>query len=328
MATPVGPVDRDPNDPDNWDFGDDEDELEEPTAVRYPMRAMLAAGSRPRPRGDGDRQRPVAPRSDSGTVWSGRLQVFDLEQVRRDETVVGAPSILRKVLPADNRPAADAGATSTAAGEVLDCVVPHGVIEGDFLADGDEAAGNQVGRAAVVHANAAVRVTGVVDLRPQTGELDVLRPTHLRGVRVVPPGPARNGSDHDGFSGPEAPGGEHPLTRAVRAASQLVTVWLHGTASPLSHLDLRSWPTLVPHQATFAPSSNGTLATRVVTASSTAALPERGRRSGGPVKLRSLDDPRPRSSDHAEADCVGRSTTRWTAFSPTRAPSTGSSASA
>lgn len=43
MATPVGPVDRDPNDPDNWDFGDDEDELEEPTAVRYPMRAMLAA---------------------------------------------------------------------------------------------------------------------------------------------------------------------------------------------------------------------------------------------------------------------------------------------
>ena len=43
MATPVGPAERDPNDPDNWDFGDAEEEFEEPTAVRYPMRAILAA---------------------------------------------------------------------------------------------------------------------------------------------------------------------------------------------------------------------------------------------------------------------------------------------
>jgi hypothetical protein len=43
VATPVGPADRDPDDPDLWDFGETEEELEEPSAVRYPARAIVAA---------------------------------------------------------------------------------------------------------------------------------------------------------------------------------------------------------------------------------------------------------------------------------------------
>jgi hypothetical protein len=40
MPTPVGPVPRDPDDPDFWDWGEPEDE---PAARRHPTRAIVAA---------------------------------------------------------------------------------------------------------------------------------------------------------------------------------------------------------------------------------------------------------------------------------------------
>jgi hypothetical protein len=41
MPTPVGPPPPDPNDPDLWDWGDDDDEV--PTARAHPGWALLAA---------------------------------------------------------------------------------------------------------------------------------------------------------------------------------------------------------------------------------------------------------------------------------------------
>jgi hypothetical protein len=38
MPTPVGPAPRDPDDPDFWDWGEDE-----PSARRHPARAVVAA---------------------------------------------------------------------------------------------------------------------------------------------------------------------------------------------------------------------------------------------------------------------------------------------
>jgi len=40
MPTPVGPAPRDPNDPDLWDWGDEDDE---PAGRRHPTRALVAA---------------------------------------------------------------------------------------------------------------------------------------------------------------------------------------------------------------------------------------------------------------------------------------------
>jgi hypothetical protein len=40
MPTPVGPAPRDPNDPDFWDWGSDDDE---PAVRRHPKRAVVAA---------------------------------------------------------------------------------------------------------------------------------------------------------------------------------------------------------------------------------------------------------------------------------------------
>ena len=42
MATPVGPVERDPNDPDLWDWGDGDADEEPPAALRNPARAIVA----------------------------------------------------------------------------------------------------------------------------------------------------------------------------------------------------------------------------------------------------------------------------------------------
>lgn len=42
MATPVGPAPSDPNDPDLWDWGDD-DEDDVPTRSRHPGLALVAA---------------------------------------------------------------------------------------------------------------------------------------------------------------------------------------------------------------------------------------------------------------------------------------------
>ena len=39
MPTPVGPVPRDPDDPDLWDWGEDDDA---PAARRRPLRALVA----------------------------------------------------------------------------------------------------------------------------------------------------------------------------------------------------------------------------------------------------------------------------------------------
>jgi len=39
MPTPVGPVERDPNDPDFWDWGDDDEE--DLPRSRHPWRAVL-----------------------------------------------------------------------------------------------------------------------------------------------------------------------------------------------------------------------------------------------------------------------------------------------
>ena len=43
MPTPVGPAPRDPNDPDLWDWGDDDDEDFVPTRDRHPVLAIVAA---------------------------------------------------------------------------------------------------------------------------------------------------------------------------------------------------------------------------------------------------------------------------------------------
>ena len=41
MATPVGPAPRDPNDPDFWDWGGDDDDV--PIRYRHPVLAFVAA---------------------------------------------------------------------------------------------------------------------------------------------------------------------------------------------------------------------------------------------------------------------------------------------
>ena len=43
MATPVGPVARDPNDPDGWDWEDPDDDHEPDAGTRYGMAVRLVA---------------------------------------------------------------------------------------------------------------------------------------------------------------------------------------------------------------------------------------------------------------------------------------------
>src|SRR3954454_11114682 len=91
-------------------------------------------------------------------TWSGERYgqfAIDLEQVRRDQAVVGGLALLRQVFPAGHRAATDVRAAKTATGKVLDLVIAHRVVKGDLLATGDRLASDEVAGAGLVEFDAA-----------------------------------------------------------------------------------------------------------------------------------------------------------------------------
>jgi hypothetical protein len=97
-------------------------------------------------------------------------------------------------------------------GEVFDCVVPHGVVERDFLAGGDGSAGDEVVSSGGVEADAAVGLAGVVHLGDKPGVQNKPALTDLGGVGVVVVEFAVDAAYHHRLTELEGPGDEDAVS--------------------------------------------------------------------------------------------------------------------
>ena len=98
-----------------------------------------------------------------------------------------------------------------------------GVVESDILTAGDEPPSDEVGASAVVDADSAVGVAGVIDLRPRAGQLDVLSTTDLGGMGVISLHATINGPDHYRLAGTDEFRREYTFAPSIRRGPELAS---------------------------------------------------------------------------------------------------------